>query len=144
MIFFLVSPRQARRESEDLKACFSWRSSLFMTMILTDLNEPIGRSVCVCACVAFVNSVECSSSLNAPFSSADTPAPPPPHSPCPLVETASPSPVLEPSSTVKCSLSHKAKSFFNNFAQALLAHLSHFILVSSVWRTWCHLQSRSL
>lgn len=38
----------------------------------------------------------------------------------------------------------KQKVFFNNFAQALLAHLSHFILVSSVWRAGCHLQSRSL
>lgn len=53
----LLSSRQARRESEDLKACFSWRSSLLMTMILTDLNEPIGRSVCVCVSAWLLSTV---------------------------------------------------------------------------------------
>lgn len=75
--FLWSSPRQTSSEAEHLKALLSSRGSHLTTRRFpTDSNKAIGQRVfarlrgfCKEAC----GSVECGSSVNAPFSSADTP-----------------------------------------------------------------------
>lgn len=72
-----VSSRQTSSEAEHLKALLSSRGSHLTTRrFLTDSNKAIGRRVFARLrgfCKEVCNSVECGSSVNAPFSSADTP-----------------------------------------------------------------------